>query len=472
MPRYCLGFRKTHSDAIVPKIGTGFSAGSDLHALFSYNIPAGDQVEVRTGVALDFVIKDDEKAMELQQLVSKEENIQESNNEFLRSSLKTPKKKNRLKKNVMFKEPIVDKIFGDIEIKNERFFLKVRSRSGMVAKYNISVVCYQKESLSSSGEIIVTIINTGCENFHLKAGMRFAQAIVHLNDIVEKEEGFIKNKLLKEEMCVPVMRDHGNFGKTLMFYSTKFCQVPPNCSDIINTGVVISLPNMSYYMQLQSPPFCSDYTIENLVHTTIDAGVIDADYRGEIKVILRNESKTQPIVIEPGMPLAMGVLYDVACPVTRLICITDAIENRISVDNRRNEINERMINNNLLICRECASSFLIFVKADTEIEKNSSQIINTGVYPKKDLKYTKSALDVQTADNSVIRVMNWKVSNDTGEIKLLVKSKNSNDKQHVKQGEVLAQVYVCSSPKFSLMHVTELDPQTRGTKGFGSTGMN
>ena len=64
----------------MPEVGTRHSAAPDLHALFSYIIPAGHQVEVRTGVALDFVIKHDEKAKELQRLanfLSNEENVQE-----------------------------------------------------------------------------------------------------------------------------------------------------------------------------------------------------------------------------------------------------------------------------------------------------------------------------------------------------------------------------------------------------------
>ncbi|KAK8389158.1 hypothetical protein O3P69_020853 [Scylla paramamosain] len=149
-------FCKTHTDAIVPKVGTGLSAGSDLHALLSCTIPAGDQVEVRTGVVLDFVLKDNEKAA-------------------------------------------------------------------------------------------------------------------------------------------------------------------------------------------KSPPLSwGFYAIENSVHTTtVLAGVIDTDYREEVKVMLRNDSKDQTFEIKLGVPVAMDVLYDVACPVTRLIDATGAIENLISIDDGMNEIDER-----------------------------------------------------------------------------------------------------------------------------------
>ncbi len=78
-------------------------------------------------MALDFVIKDNEEAAKVQQLVDflseEEENVQEC--KILRSSLKKPtlRKSRSLKRKVMFKEPVVDNVFGHtIPIKNERPF--------------------------------------------------------------------------------------------------------------------------------------------------------------------------------------------------------------------------------------------------------------------------------------------------------------------------------------------------------------
>ncbi|KAK8382852.1 hypothetical protein O3P69_011423 [Scylla paramamosain] len=242
----------------------------------------------------------------------------------------------------MLKEPVVDNVFGHtIPIKNERFLLNVRLRSSMATKHNINVAGHRKatSTLSNQGEIIVTVINTGREVFNLMAGTRFAQAVVHLSNALNKE-GFIKYKLLGEEVRAPVMEDCGIFGKMPVFLSMEYCLVPPVSSKIVRTGVAISLPNKSCYMQLQSPPLSSGfYTIENSVHmTSVQAGVIDADYREEVKVMLRNDSKDQIFEIKPGVPVAMGVLYDVACPVTHPTDATGAIENLISIDDERNEI--------------------------------------------------------------------------------------------------------------------------------------
>ncbi len=73
-------------------------------------------------------------------------------------------------------------------------------------------------------------------------------------------------------------------------------------------------------------------------------------------------------------------------------------------------------------------------------------------------------LEVQTTPDSVAHVINWKVDSGIAEIMLLVRSKSGGDK-HARQGGVLAQLYVCSSPKegVSLMRVTELDTQKRRT---------
>ena len=495
LPQYCLGFRKTHTEAIIPVVGTGYSAALDLHALFSCTIPAGSRVEVRTGVALDFVIKNNEKATELQELVnflSEEENVQKvkkKESKILRSSLmkSTPLKSNCPEKHVTFKEPVVEKVFGNvIEIKNERFFLKIRSRSGMAAKHNVNVVNHRKAEASSPnrGEVIVSVINTGCKDFNLEAGMRFAQAVVHLGEAFQKEdEGVIKYRLLEETALPPVMEDRGIFGKMPVFLSKERCLVPPDSSKIVRTGVAISLPSMSCYMQLQAPPLSSEfYAIVNSDHMTVQAGVIDADYRGEVAVVLRNDSNNQIFEIEPGTPLAMGVLYNVTCPVARLIDATGAIEDYIKINNKKNEIVKMSpkfidVDENsywsLFVVRECASSYLIRVQKEFKTFMNHARVVKTGVcVNKKVLKDTESVLEVQTTPDSAVRVIAWDIDTSTGEIMLLVKPKSSIE-ERVKRGEMLAHIYICSSPKerISLMRVTELDTQDRGTGGFGSTGI-
>lgn len=493
--RFCLGFRKTHSAAILPKVGTEFSAGSDLHALFSYTIPSHDKVDVRTGVALDFVIKDNDRADKLQQLISQkqeeDDHVRVSSkkklelSKHLRSSLKTTASRPRSRKKVIFKNPVVDNVYGDVvvvEIKNECFFLRIRSRSGMAANHSIVVVGYHRAKITSSnrGEIIVTIANLGPEKFNLEAGMRFAQAIIHVSQDSEKGERFIQYKLLEKKACTPALEVHRIFGKMPVFSSMEYGLISPGSSMIVRTGVAVSLPSKSCYMQLQSLPVSSGvYATENFIHTAVHAGVIDTDYRGEVKVLLRNYSKDQTFIIEPGMPLAVGVIYDVACPVTRLINVTKNIENFIKVDNEMNKIDimsPRFISsgrNYNLVIGECASSFIICVQKNFSMNTNYPRIVKTGVYlNEKELKKTGLVIVVQTIPTSTVHIISWDVDNNNDEIMLLVRSKSDRD-VCARKGELLAQVYFCSSPKerLSLVCTTEFGIQERGMGGFGSTGL-
>ena len=70
----------------------------------------------------------------------------------------------------------------------------------------------------------------------------------------------------------------------LDFYSLSDFQIKPRDSVIVSTGIAIALPHNTYG-QLVTPSgmalkMCCD----------VVAGVIDEDYRGEIKVIIRNAS--------------------------------------------------------------------------------------------------------------------------------------------------------------------------------------
>ncbi len=42
--------------------------------------------------------------------------------------------------------------------------------------------------------------------------------------------------------------------------------------------------------------------------TSVQPGVIEANYREEVKVVLKNDSKDQIFEIKPDVPVAMGVL--------------------------------------------------------------------------------------------------------------------------------------------------------------------
>ena len=72
------------------------------------------------------------------------------------------------------------------------------------------------------------------------------------------------------------------------------------------TGVGIELPD-GYELQVRSR---SGLAFRHRVSMLNGVGTIDADYRGEIQVLLRNYGENE-FVVEPGMRIAQGVIAKV-----------------------------------------------------------------------------------------------------------------------------------------------------------------
>lgn len=84
----------------------------------------------------------------------------------------------------------------------------------------------------------------------------------------------------------------------------------PGAWGLIPTGLAIALPD-GYEAQVRPR---SGLAAKNAVTVLNAPGTIDADYRGEVKVILINHGKT-PFVIEHGMRIAQMLI----APVTRAV---------------------------------------------------------------------------------------------------------------------------------------------------------
>jgi len=82
--------------------------------------------------------------------------------------------------------------------------------------------------------------------------------------------------------------------------------VPPGESAIIPTGVRVELPEG---FEIQVRPR-SGFAAKHRVTVLNTPGTIDADYRGEIAVILINHGK-EPFVVEPKMRIAQLVIAPV-----------------------------------------------------------------------------------------------------------------------------------------------------------------
>jgi dUTP pyrophosphatase len=87
-------------------------------------------------------------------------------------------------------------------------------------------------------------------------------------------------------------------------------EIQPGKSAIIPTGLAVSIPK-NYEIQIRPR---SGLAAKNGISVLNTPGTIDADYRGELKVILINLSE-KIFKVEKGLRIAQMVL----CPVTKAV---------------------------------------------------------------------------------------------------------------------------------------------------------
>ena len=76
----------------------------------------------------------------------------------------------------------------------------------------------------------------------------------------------------------------------------------PKTRQLISTGLYMSWNDKSYYMRIAPR---SGLSVKNSID--IGAGVIDFDYRGEIKILLINNSNEKNFVITKNMKIAQMI---------------------------------------------------------------------------------------------------------------------------------------------------------------------
>lgn len=106
------------------------------------------------------------------------------------------------------------------------------------------------------------------------------------------------NCTIKEEDFLPKYGTKSSAGLDL--YANKSITIFMNSTAIISTGFKVSLPeNTVGLIKLRSSIFSK--------HLVVCDGVIDSDYRGEIKVMLHNNDTRLPFFIEKGDRIAQLV---------------------------------------------------------------------------------------------------------------------------------------------------------------------
>lgn len=112
---------------------------------------------------------------------------------------------------------------------------------------------------------------------------------------------------VEDEEFSPIYASQLAAGADVRAYIKKDLTLEPGHTLLIPTGVSCAIPE-GYEIQVRPR---SGLALKHGVTVLNSPGTIDADYRGEIKVILINHGKL-PFVITPGMRIAQLVVAPVA----------------------------------------------------------------------------------------------------------------------------------------------------------------
>ena len=115
-------------------------------------------------------------------------------------------------------------------------------------------------------------------------------------------------KRLSKDVALPKYETEGSSGLDLAANTDKQIKILPGKSEIIPTGLAVAIPK-NFEIQIRPR---SGLAAKSQISVLNTPGTIDADYRGELKVILINLSN-KVFVVEKGLRIAQMVL----CPVVR-----------------------------------------------------------------------------------------------------------------------------------------------------------
>ena len=115
-------------------------------------------------------------------------------------------------------------------------------------------------------------------------------------------------KRLSKNIEIPKYETIGSSGMDLSAHIEKQIKIEPGKTSIIPTGISVSIPK-NFEIQIRSR---SGLAAKSQISVLNSPGTIDADYRGELKVILINLGN-KTFVVERGARIAQMVL----CPVVK-----------------------------------------------------------------------------------------------------------------------------------------------------------
>ena len=115
-------------------------------------------------------------------------------------------------------------------------------------------------------------------------------------------------KRLSKEVPLPKYETDGSSGLDIAAYIDKNIVIKPGKSEIITTGLALAIPK-NFEIQIRPR---SGLASKNQISVLNTPGTIDADYRGELKVILINLGQKN-FIVEKGLRNDQLVL----CPIVK-----------------------------------------------------------------------------------------------------------------------------------------------------------
>jgi dUTP pyrophosphatase len=110
---------------------------------------------------------------------------------------------------------------------------------------------------------------------------------------------------LRENAVVPARAYAGDAGLDLA--ACERVELPPGERALVGTGLAVAIPDgHAGFVQPRS-----GLAVRHGITIVNTPGLVDAGYRGELKVILHNTDARETFVVEPGMRIAQLVVVEI-----------------------------------------------------------------------------------------------------------------------------------------------------------------
>jgi len=360
---------------------------------------------------------------------------------------------------------------------------RVAPRSGLAFKNQIDVGAGVVDE-DYRGEVKVLLFNFGSADFEVKEGDRIAQLVCQeissslTREFPEPAKETIEVRLANDQATLPTREGPG-----MTLYSSQEGTVAPGQMIPLSTGVHIALP-AGYYGRVV---ILNKLAIENSLK--IFAGVIDEDYRGEIKILLFNHGETE-FKVNRGDALGQLICekigsctYELAEELTETergeggfgSTGTSAVESKGEEKAPEQAITWTKISEDaqdpVYGSKYAAGADLVATKEYT-IPGGKTALVSTGL--KINVRpghYARVAPRSGLAVKNFIDIGAGVYSNDEGEL-LVLMFNYGTEAFTVKKGDRVAQLIAERIADINIEKVEELSETKRGTGGFGSTGVS